>query len=182
MKDQRGCVLNDLEELGAKEFLVLTSQYIIEIFSCFLRHLPFYSSTFHQTNVESTQIRSEDKILICRIKSLNLLLEVDDHDEEEYSVVLTLGKRISFWLNISPRSFTDGYSSCRWASMRRSLWFCFSLWSARISKYIRFQRIIFELHLWGFLLVVVILFVGQVCDQLIQAMKNYDPWLRIVFV
>ena len=30
MKDQWDCVLNDLEELRDKEFLVLTSQYIIE--------------------------------------------------------------------------------------------------------------------------------------------------------
>ena len=83
-------VLNDLEELGDKEFLVLTKQYNIEIFSHGLRLLPFYSSKFHQTNVENAQIRSEDNLLISRIQSLHLLLEVD-HDEEEYSVVLTLG-------------------------------------------------------------------------------------------
>ena len=52
MKDQRDCVLNDLEELGDKEFLVLMDQYNIEIYFCFLRLLPLYSSTFHQTNVE----------------------------------------------------------------------------------------------------------------------------------
>ena len=44
-------------------------------------------------NVEIAQNRSEDNLLISRIQSLHLLLEVDDHDEEEYSVVLTLGKR-----------------------------------------------------------------------------------------
>ena len=53
-------VLNDVEELGDKEFLVLTSQCNIEIFSCFLRLSPLYSSTFDQTNFESSQIRSED--------------------------------------------------------------------------------------------------------------------------
>ena len=53
---------NDLEELRDKEFLVLTDQYTIEIFSCFLRLLPLYSSTSHQTNGESTQIRSEDNL------------------------------------------------------------------------------------------------------------------------
>ena len=90
MKDQRDCFLNDLEELGDKELLILTGQYSIEIFSCCLRLLPFCSS-FHQTNVDTTQIRSEDNLLISRIQSLHLLLEVDDHDEEEYSVVLTLG-------------------------------------------------------------------------------------------
>ena len=93
MKDQWDCVLNDLEELGDEEFLVLTDQYNIEIFSCFLRVLPLYSSTFHQTNVESSQIRSENNLLISRIQSLHLILEVDDHDEEEYSVILTLRKR-----------------------------------------------------------------------------------------
>ena len=92
MKDQWDCVLNDLEELGDKEFLVLTSQYNIEIFSCCLRLLPFYSSTFHQTNAESSQIRTEDNLLFSRIQSLHLLLEVDHHDEEEYSVVFATGK------------------------------------------------------------------------------------------
>ena len=116
MKDQWDCVLNGLEELGDKEFLVLMDQYNIEIFSCFLRLLPFYSSTFHQTNVEIVQDRSEDNPLISIIQSLHFLLEVDDRDEEEYSVVLTLGKRLAnslFWLNISQSSFPDGYSSCR---------------------------------------------------------------------
>ena len=38
-----------------------------------------------------------------------------------------------------------------------------------------FQRIIFELHFRGVLLIVVLLFVVQVCDQLIHAMRNSDP-------
>ena len=96
MKDQWDCGLNDLEELGGKEFLVLMNQYNTDFFSCFLLLLPLYSSTFHQTNVESSQNRSEDNPLISRIQSLHLLLEVNDHDEEECSVVLTLGKR---WTN-----------------------------------------------------------------------------------
>ena len=65
VKDQWDCVLNDLEELG---------QYSIEIFYCCLRLLPFCSSTFHRTNAESSQNRSEDKLLISRIQSPNLLL------------------------------------------------------------------------------------------------------------
>ena len=85
--------MSDLGELGDKEFLVLTDQYSIEIFNCCLRLLPLYSSTFHQTNVESAQNRSEDNPLISRIQSLHLLLEVDHHNEEEYSVVLTLGNQ-----------------------------------------------------------------------------------------
>ena len=86
--------MNDLEELGDKEFLVLTVQYNIEIISCFLRFLPFYSSTVQQKNTEAAQIRFEDNLLISRTQSLHLLLEEDDHDEEEYSVVLTLGERL----------------------------------------------------------------------------------------
>ena len=46
-----------------------------------------------------------------------------------------------------------------------------------------FQRKIFELHLRGFLLVVVVLLVvAQVRDQLIQAMRNSDQRVRIAFV
>ena len=70
-------------------------QYNIEICSCFLRLLPLCSSTFHQTNVEIAQDRSEDIPLTSRIQSLHHLLEVDDHDEEEYSIVFTLGKRLA---------------------------------------------------------------------------------------
>ena len=49
-------------------------------------------------------------------------------------------------------------------------------------KCIRFQRKIFDLHLRGFLLVVVVLLVAQVRDQLSQAMRNSDPRVRMVFV
>ena len=90
--------------------------------------------------------------------------------------------RISSWLYVSPRSFTDRYSSCGWWSRSTSSWFCFSLWSARKSKYICLQRKFFELHLRGLLLVVVVLFVAQVRDLLIQSMRNSDPRVRIVFV
>ena len=90
--------------------------------------------------------------------------------------------RTSPWIYIGPSSFHDGYSSCGWASRSTSSWFCFSLWSARKSKNIRLQRKFFELHLRGFLLVVVVLFVDQVCDQLVQSMRNSCPRERIVFV
>ena len=83
--DQWDCVSNDSEELGGKEF-VLNDQYNTEIFSCFLRFLPLYSSTFYQTNVEIAQNRSEDTPLFSRIQALHLNLEVDDHDEKDYSV------------------------------------------------------------------------------------------------
>ena len=76
MKDQQDCVLNDLEELGDKEFFLI-DQYNTEIFSCFLLLLPCCSSTFHQTNVENTQNGSEENLLFSRIQSLHHLLEVD---------------------------------------------------------------------------------------------------------
>ena len=90
VKDQWDCVLNDLEELGDKEFLVLMEQYIIEIFSCCLRLLPSCASTYHQTKIENAQICSEDHLSVSRIP-LHLLLEVIVHAEEEYLVFLPLG-------------------------------------------------------------------------------------------
>ena len=91
MKDQWDCVLIDFEELGGKEFLVLMDQYNVEIFSCSHRLLPLYSSIFHQTNVEIAQDRFEDIPLNFKISSLHHLFVVDDHDEEEYSVVFDTG-------------------------------------------------------------------------------------------
>ena len=82
--------MNDLQELGGKEFLVLMDEYNIEIFSCFLLLLPLCSSTFHQTNVEIAKNGSEDNLLISRIQSLHHLLEVDYLDGEECSVASTL--------------------------------------------------------------------------------------------
>ena len=147
-------------------------------------------SHFIRPMLRSHKIRSEDNPLIYRIQSLHLLLEEDDHDEEEYAVVLTMCKR---WANNPSGSISVQFLSPMgtldriWApgsiisihvlsrigtifedeqTRVRLRGFCFSLWSARTSKYIRLQRKIFELHLWGFLLVVVVLFVDQVCDQL----------------
>ena len=86
-----------------------------------------------------------------------------------------IGERIFLWFNISSSSSPEGKVLVdKLAS--------FSIWSARKSKYIRFQRKIFELHLRGFLLVVVVLVVVQVRDQFVQAMRNSDPGVRIVFV
>ena len=83
MKDQWDCVLNELEELEGKEFLVLIGQYSTGIFYCCFLLLSCYSSTFHQTNVENGQNGSEDNLLFSRIQSLHRLLEVDSHDEED---------------------------------------------------------------------------------------------------
>ena len=113
--DQWDCVLNDLEELGDKESLVLTGQYNIEIFSCCLRLLPSCSSTYPQTNVESAQICSEDHLSVSRIRSHHLLLEVTVHAEEECLAFLATGARLielSSWFNINPYSFTNRYNSC----------------------------------------------------------------------
>ena len=85
--------MGHLEELDGEEFLVLTRQNSVEIVYCCLRLLPFCSSIHHQTNVENSQIRTEDHLSVSRIRSHHLLLEIDHHDEEEYSVVLTLGDR-----------------------------------------------------------------------------------------
>ena len=87
-------------------------------------------------------------------------------------------RRSFFFLqnSIAPSS-SRGRSDLAW----HSSWFCFSLWSAHKSKYIRFQRKFFRLHLRSFLLVVVVLFVAQVRDQLIQTMRNSDPRVRFIF-
>ena len=90
MKDQWDCVLNDIEELGDKESLLLL--------------LPWCSSTIHQTNVENAQNGSEDNLLLSRIQPLHLLLEVHDHDEEEYSVASTLDNRRTNNLVVKYRS------------------------------------------------------------------------------
>ena len=68
----------------------------------------------------------------------------------------------SSWFNIGPNSFSNWYCSCGTARMFSSLWFCFGLWSACKILRIQFQRIFFELHFWGFLLVVV-----QIRDQFV---------------
>ena len=91
VQDQWDCVLSDLEELGGKEFLVLADKHSIEIFSCCCRLLPFCSSIHPQTNVESTQICSEDHLLVSRIRSLHLLLEGILRVEEDGLFFLPLG-------------------------------------------------------------------------------------------
>ena len=91
VQDQWDCVLNDLEQLEDKGFLVLTGQYNIEIFSCCLRLLPSCSSILHQTNAESAQICSEDHLSVSRFRSLHPLLEVILRAEEDCLVFLPLG-------------------------------------------------------------------------------------------
>ena len=84
VRDQWDCVLNDLEELGDKEFRVLTSQYNIEIFflvtsaSCH-----FALPHFIRPTLRVAKFVPEDNPLISRIQSHHLLPEVVDHDEKE---------------------------------------------------------------------------------------------------
>ena len=75
MKDQWDCVLNDLEELGNTQ-LFWKNQDSAGIFSYFLLLLlPSFSSTFRQTNDDSTRNVSED-YFFSRIQSLHHCLEV----------------------------------------------------------------------------------------------------------
>ena len=86
------------------------------------------------------------------------------------------------WLNIGPKSFSNRYRFCERIGRFSSLWSCFGLWSACKTTRIQFQCIFFKLHFWDFLFVVVPLFVVQVCVQLIQAMRNSDPRVRMVLI
>ena len=142
---------------------------------------------FHQTNVENSQIRTEDIPLFSRIQSLHHLLEVDDHDEEEYSIVLTLGNRLAnktsgstsvHFLSPMGKVFVDGLARIRLCGCALA----FDLlakagafdFNAKLSNCI--------LKVCFLLVVVVLLHVAQVRDQLFQVMRNYDPRVRIVFV
>ena len=89
----------------------------------------------------------------------------------------TIGKRLFSWFDISPSSLPYKYGSCRRAGRFSFLCFCFCLRSVCKITRIQFQRILFELHFLGFLFVVV-----QVRDQLVQAMRNSDSWVKTVLV
>ena len=86
------------------------------------------------------------------------------------------------WFNIGPSSFSNRYSFCGWAGRNTSLWFCFSLRSARKSKYIRFERTYLRTACQNFLARCRRPLVAQVRDQLIQAMRNYDSRVRMVLI
>ena len=115
VKDQWDYVLNDLGELEGKEFLVLTDQYNMEIFSCCHRLLPSCSSIHHQINIERTQIYSEDHLSVSRIRSHHLLLEVILRVEEECLFFLPLGTldRIEFLVQYQSIFFQEYVSSLK---------------------------------------------------------------------
>ena len=80
MKNQWDCVLNT--DISFLLHLLLPSMLSIDC----------------HTNKEFVKIDSEDDLLISRIQLLHHLLEVDYHDEEEWSVASTLDNR--WWNNL----------------------------------------------------------------------------------
>ena len=74
-----------------KNFLSWWISTILKSFLVASRLLSSCSSTFHQTNIESAQMCSEDHLSVSRIRSHHLLLEAFLRAEEECSVFLRLG-------------------------------------------------------------------------------------------
>ena len=134
----------------------------------FLRILPLYSSTFHQTNVENAQMvpkiifeSPEFNRSIFFSKKLNMTKK-----RTHLCWHWVSDGRMIFKLNISPSSFPDGYSSGWWARRSTPLWFCFSIWSTNKSKYMRFEREFF----WVFCSLLSSYSVDQVVTDL------FNPW------
>ena len=82
--------------------------------------------------------------------------------------------RISYWLYLSPRFFsqTGTVVENEQAEVRLR---GFALAFDRLANASTF----FRLHLRDFLLVVVVLLVDHVSDQLIQSMRNSDPRVKL---
>ena len=74
-----------------KNFLSWWISTLLKSFLVASRLLPSCSSTFHQTNIESAQMCSEDHLSVSRIRPHHLLLEAFLRAEEECSVFLPLG-------------------------------------------------------------------------------------------
>ena len=130
MKDQWYCVLNDLEELGDKEFLVPDES--VQYWNIFLFPPPFAIFLFHMFIRPMLRVLFRRKSFIlqnliapsssrCRWPWRRRVLSCFDTG-------WAMGETI-FWLNVGPSSFSNGYSSCWWAGRSTSSWFCFSLWS-----------------------------------------------------
>ena len=176
VKDQWDCVLNDLEELGDKEFLVLTES--LQYWNIFFLPPPPAILLFHISSDQCWEFSNS-----FRRQSSNL----------QNSVAPSSSGGKWPWRRRAVSRFDRLYKSVHFLSPMgkvlvdelarvRLWWFCFSLWSARKSKYIRFQREFFRLRLRGFLVVFVVLFVDQIRDQLFQSMRNSDPRVRTVIV
>ena len=87
-------------------------------------------------------------------------------------------KKVSGSISVQDLSLIGKVLVDELAEIRLS-WFCFSLWSARKSKYSRLQRKFFELHLRGFLLVVVVLLVPMWETMVINADGVYFKILAL---
>ena len=166
-----------------KKFL---SWWVSTILKSFLVSSPFCHCTlphFSRPMLRLHKTVPKNSFLISIIPSLHRLLEVDDHDEEKSTQLFwhwVSDWRIIFWLNISPLSFSNGKVLVEELPGLRLYGFALDFDRLAKASTFVFQRKIFELHLGGFLLVlVVLLVVAQVRDQLIQAMRNSDPRVRI---
>ena len=107
--------MNDLEELGGKEFLVLTGQYSVEIFSFCLRFLPSYSST-HHTTIESTQIYSEDHLSSLQNSIVPSSSRSNSPCRRRVFSLFAHWVRLielSSWFNINPCSFLEKVQSLK---------------------------------------------------------------------
>ena len=121
--------------------------------------------TFRQPNDDDAGHVSEDFHSFSRIQTIHHLLEVDNHDKEEWLVSSTMSNRKGNNLVVECRSkfSTQQVKICGWSGRNSSLWFCFNLWSARRNQYIRIQQ-----HLRGFLLVANILQSWKFLESFIQ--------------
>ena len=111
-----------LKSSEIKNFLSWRTSTILVSFLVSSSSSHFHSSTFHQTNIENSQIRSEDNLFSL-----------------QNSIAPSSSRGGLPWRRRVLSRFDTGYkySSCRWAGRSTSSWSCFSLWSARKSKYIR---------------------------------------------
>ena len=110
--DHWDCVLNDLEELGGNEFLVLTDQYSIEIFSCCLHLLP--SCFSYITRPTLRVLKFVPKIIFQspefdRAIFFPKKFSVSKKSVQSFCRWVRL-IRLSPWFNINPFPFKNMYS------------------------------------------------------------------------
>ena len=157
-----------------KNFLSWRISTILKAF--FLFPPPFASVLFHFSSVQCWDCTRS-------FRRYSFILQNSNVEERVLSCFLTLGERLANkFLAQHQSTFFPQWgkvlvdelarvSLCGFASAFGRL--------AQASTFV-FKGKIFELHLGGFLLVVVVLLVvAQVRDQLIQAMRNSDPRVRM---
>ena len=172
MKDQWDCAQNDLKSSEVKNFLfwwINTMLNLFQVSSSFL-----YVFFFHFSSDQRGQYGKRFwRLSLMLHNSIALSLSRNSLPWQKMNQFLQhfiIGDWMFSWFNIGPKSFSKRKSSCGWTGRNSSLWFCSGLWSACKITRIQFERIFFELHFWGFLLVVV-----QIRDQLVEAMRNSYP-------